>query len=613
MPIGNGEMMFGYPNIYNEKLFTGQQTFFSIIAGVGFLSIVILLANKIPNLAFDRSNQLAQIIAVETELLKQWQQSKGLRNTLAYNSIGSDVSLLQRMLSQDRGIYPERKITGYYGNLTKDAVIRFQNEYNLSQTGVVDELTKNKLNEVFLQFLCPEQTTIYPEFFLRKIDRQSPLPTDYIPPSLEDISTKVKTIGIACVRKDMVQSLTEMFRGAEKDSVYLAITSGYRKPEIQKYLYDFWLRVQGPSALDEIAKPGASEHQLGTTVDFTDESIGYAGVDDRFGNSDGGKWLIANARKYGFVMSYPKGKEKVTGYKYEPWHWRFVGVDIATALYNQNLTFNESSFDAQKKPYPRNDVKKGLVLSASAAISVFTDVNGEEHTLIGKNKERRLPIASLTKLMVALVAADLYKQSDIVTINESALEGKGISGHYVAGDSFLFRDALHALLIGSHNEITNAMADRIGIDAFVQRMNDKARALNLDNTHFFNVTGLDPKIESEEINYSTASDISKLLKYIFENRVDIFSILEKSEYDLADINGLPKMTIKTTNELITNKDTPLQVLGGKTGETPWAKSNLAIVSSAPTKGRIVSVVIGSENHFSDMRELLKYVKSSFVW
>jgi len=333
-----------------KNFLQNNKQIFSIIAGVGFLFAVILLANKIPNLAFDRSNQLAQIIAVETELLKQWQQSQGLRNTLAYNSTGSDVSLLQRMLSQDSGIYPERKITGYYGNLTREAVIRFQNEYNLPQTGVVDEQTKNKLNEIFLRFLCPEQTTIYPNFFLRKIDRQHLLPTDYAPSSLEDISTKVKTIGIICVRQDIVQSLIAMFREAEREGVYLAVTSGYRKPEIQKYLYDFWLRVQGVSALDEIAEPGASEHQLGTTIDFTDASIGYAGVDDRFGNSDGGKWLAANAHKYGFTMSYPKDKEKVTGYKYEPWHWRFVGADIAAALYNQNLTFNESSFDAQKKP-----------------------------------------------------------------------------------------------------------------------------------------------------------------------------------------------------------------------------------------------------------------------
>jgi LAS superfamily LD-carboxypeptidase LdcB len=584
-----------------------------LIVGAGFLLAVTLLLIKIPQTTFNKNNQLAKITAVETELLRQWQQSKGLKNNLTYNSTGPDVSLLQRMLSQDSSIYPERKITGYYGNLTRDAVLRFQGEYDLQQTGIVDTATRNKLNEIFLKFLCPEQTTIYPEFFLRKIDRQSPLPTDYVPPSLQDISTKVKTIGIVCAREEVVPSLTAMFQAAERDGVYLGITSGYRKPEIQKYLYDFWFKVMGPFAFNAIAKPGTSEHQLGTTFDFTDASIGYAGSNNRFGSSDGGKWLAANAHKYGFTMSYPKSKEKVTGYKYEPWHWRFVGVDIATALYNQNLTFNESLFDLQEKPYPRSDLKKGLNLSASAVISVFTDVNGKEYTLLEKNKERRLPIASLTKLMTALVGSDIYKPNDLVVISNNSLNIKGVSGNYIAGDSFYFQDALHALLIGSHNEIATALAERIGVETFVERMNKKAKELNLDNTNFVNVTGLDPEKGSEEINYSTASDIAKLLKYIFENRADIFSILGKSEYNLVDVDGRPKMTIKNTNKLITKLDMPLKVLGGETGETPLAKQNLAIVSQAPGEGRIISVVLGSKNHFLEMQDLLNYVVDSFVW
>jgi D-alanyl-D-alanine carboxypeptidase len=596
-----------------KKFLEDNKKILSLIVGAGFLLAIILLASKISNFAFEKNNQLAQIITVETELLKQWQQSQGLKNTLTYNSSGPDVVLLQRMLSQDRDIYPESKITGYYGNLTKNAVRKFQGKYNLPQTGIVDEVTKDKLNEIFLKFLCPEQTTIYPDFLLKKIDKQSPLPADYVPPSLQNISTKVKTIGIVCAREEVVPSLIAMFKAAEKDGVYLGITSGYRKPEIQKYLYDFWFKAMGSSAFDDIAEPGVSEHQLGTTFDFTDASIGYAGVDNRFGSSDGGKWLKANAHKYGFTMSYPKGKEKVTGYKYEPWHWRFVGVDVATSLYNQNLTFSEFSFDLEKKPPLRSDVAGGLNLSAEAAISVFTDINGKESILIEKNKERRLPIASLTKLMVALVGSDIYKPKDLVVVSANSLNIKGLSGNYAVGDSFYFQDALHALLMGSHNEIANAIAEKIGIENFVERMNKKAEELNLDNTRFVNVTGLDPEKGNEEINYSTASDIAKLLKYIFENRADIFSILGKSEYNLVEMNGRSKIKIKNTNKLIAEEGIPLKVLGGKTGETPLAKQNLAIISQAPAGGQIVSVVLSSENNFLEMRDLLKYVFDAFAW
>lgn len=583
----------------------------SAIAAVGFLLLVFIIADKLPNL--DGGNQLAQLIAVETKLLKKWQESQGLKDTLTYNSEGQSVILLQRMLSQDAGIYPEKKITGYYGNLTGKAVAKFQKEYGLPETGIVDTATRDKLNEVFLSHLCPERTVMYPEFLLRKVGKQYPLPNDYIPSSLENISTKLKTVGIACLSSDVVPSLVNMFLDAQKDDVYLAVTSAYRKPEIQKYLYDFWLSIQGVSALDEIAEPGKSEHQLGTTVDLTDVSIGYAGVDDRFARSAGGKWLIQNAHKYGFTMSYPRGKEQSTGYKYEPWHWRFVGIDIATALKNQGLAFNEASLDTQRKPFPRSDIKNGLDLSAQATLSVFVDANGLQHVLIKKNKERRLSVASLVKLMVALVASDMYKPDDVVIISESALKGEGSSGYYLIGDSFLFRDALHGLLVGSHNEMAIAVAERVGTEVFIQRMNEKASVLNLHDTHFFNVTGLDPERGSEAINYSTAADIYKLLKYIFENRADIFSVLEKSEYKLNSADGIFKTTIQNTNQLVVSQDTVLRVLGGKTGDTPRAKLNLAVVSDAPSRGRIVSVVLGASDHFGDMRELLKYIYDSFVW
>lgn len=583
------------------------------ITAIGFLLVIFVFADKLPLSKLDTKNYLAQIMAVETDLLKAWQQSKGLQNTLAYNSVGNDVVLLQKMLSQDPDIYPEQKLTGYYGDLTRQAVFRFQKEYGLLQTRVVDIATKDKLNEVFLSFLCPEQTAIYPEFSLKKVTKQFPLPKDYVPPSLENISNKVKTIGIACLRQDVASYLIQMFNDAQKDNVYLAVTSGYRKVEIQKYLYGFWLSVHGLSALDEIAEPGKSEHQLGTTIDLTDSSIGYAGVDGRFAKSDGGRWLMQNAHKYGFTMSYPKGKEKNTGYQYEPWHWRFVGADIATSLYNQDLAFSETAFGTQEKPYPRSDTRNGLKISAAATLSVFVSADGTEHTLIEKNKETRLPIASITKLMVALVASDMYKADDKVVIDKSALQIKGASGNYVAGDTLFFRDATHALLLGSHNEVAVAMAERVGVGVFVRRMNEKAAALGLNNTHYFNAAGVDPDVGSEDINYSSATDTYTLLKYIFENRAGIFSVLQKNEYQLNDVNGVLKATLQNTNRFIANQNTALRVLGGKTGDTPKAKLNLAIVSEAPSKGRIISVVIGSNDNFGDMEELLKYVMNSFAW
>lgn len=312
---------------------------FKTIIVASFLLLGIVMLGRLPNI--NEHSQLAQIVTTKTNLLMTWLQSKGLRGTLAYNSNGRDVVLLQRMLSQDAGIYPQKMVTGYYGKLTTAAVTKFQKEYGLPQTGVVDRVTKNKLNKIFLSFLCPKQTTPYPDLLLRKVNKHFPLPKGYIPPSLENISTKVRTTSTTCLRSDIAPHLIRMFNSAQRDGVYFAVTSGYRKPTIQRYLYNFWLKILGPSALDAIARPGNSEHQLGTAVDLTDASIKYAGVDYKFALSSGGKWLKQNAHKYGFTMSYPKGKRSITGYEYEPWHWRYVGVEIATYLYDHKLIFNE--------------------------------------------------------------------------------------------------------------------------------------------------------------------------------------------------------------------------------------------------------------------------------
>ncbi len=309
-----------------------------VLSLVSIFALVIILSKS--NVV-TVNPQLAQIIDIEIDLLKQWQRENGLSIDLSIMSRGSDVTLLQKMLSQDESIYPEKIVTGYFGDLTKGAVLEFQSQYDLQSTGVVDKQTRSKLNEIFLSHLCPDSDTMYPDLSLQKVSKEDHLPLDYVPSILENISNNVKTLGTTCLRKDAAGPLKDMMNDAKKDGVNLMVTSGYRKPEIQKHLYDYWIKLEGSDAFDEIAEPGASEHQLGTTVDFTDESIGYSPIDDNFANSEGGKWLVQNAHKYGWTMSYSEGSKEVTGYEYEPWHWRYVGEDIAVELKDKNITFSE--------------------------------------------------------------------------------------------------------------------------------------------------------------------------------------------------------------------------------------------------------------------------------
>ncbi len=143
------------------------------------------------------------------------------------------------------------------------------------------------------------------------------------------------------LRKAAAAALEKMFRAAEKDKVILYGVSGYRSYARQEQIYNRNVASRGKNATDKIsAKPGSSEHQTGLTIDISARSVGCQ-LSQTFGSTKEGKWVAKNAHKYGYIVRYPDGKSKVTGYHYEPWHIRFVGVTVATYLYKHKLTMEE--------------------------------------------------------------------------------------------------------------------------------------------------------------------------------------------------------------------------------------------------------------------------------
>lgn len=117
--------------------------------------------------------------------------------------------------------------------------------------------------------------------------------------------------------------------GAKKEGISLTVVSGFRSYSYQKTLYNNYVNRDGKAAADRYsARPGHSEHQTGLAADLNQ-------VSDTFGETKAGKWLAANCWKYGFILRYPKGKESITGYMYESWHFRYIGdTDLAKQLYN---------------------------------------------------------------------------------------------------------------------------------------------------------------------------------------------------------------------------------------------------------------------------------------
>ena len=563
--------------------------------------------------------------AIRSEALKikaeidSWQQwVNTIKISLEPGATGKEVALLQKILARDESnetIYPEKKITGYYKDTTKTAVEKFQETHGLPQTGNVDEPTRKEINKIAAKYLCPKQVIMYPDFLLKKVTKQeTPLPANYVPPALEEISGKVKTLNKVCVRAGIVPNIEHMFQDAKKDGVHLMVTSGYRGYKMQEFLYEYWHKKYGNKAKDLIAEPGKSEHQLGTTIDITDASINYDAISEQFAKSDGGIWMRNNAHKYGFIMSYPEEKKYITGYHYEPWHWRFVGIATAKALYRKGEMFNTTVTHTQKKPFPASRSGEGLTLSAGAALTMFVDAKNNEYVLVQKNSTQRIPIASITKLMTALIAVETLQPDTRILISWDVLTGKGVSGKFIAGEIVSLKDALHAILIESNNEIAIAIAKTIGTESFIKKMNDRAHELKMYDTHFVNVTGLDPEEGSENMNYASALDVANLLHYIFTNEEDIFATLKKQEYTIITNNTNRAVPIQTTNELLGNQKMSLQVMGGKTGTTPKAKSNLTTIAETPLqKGHIITVILNSKNAFNDTQDLLQYLKKAFVW
>ena len=159
------------------------------------------------------------------------------------------------------------------------------------------------------------------------LDTNLKLPRDYEPWDLVSVS-RAGIKGSGMVRRRIVEDLAALAAAAREAGKPLAVRSAYRSYDTQVATFASWVRRSGyAQALKFSARPGHSEHPLGTTVDFT--TAPGVPLQTSFGESPAGKWLARNGWRFGFIMPYPKGQQRVSCYGYEPWHWRYVGPEIA--------------------------------------------------------------------------------------------------------------------------------------------------------------------------------------------------------------------------------------------------------------------------------------------
>jgi len=178
--------------------------------------------------------------------------------------------------------------------------------------------------------------------YLIVANKKHPLPEGYVPSDLVYPEVPMRYNNWQ-LRKVAAEALEKMFAAASLEGLTLVCGSGYRDPVFQATLYNGYVESSGKEAADTFsARPGYSDHQTGLATDICSLDEAYD-LSQSFEETAEGKWLKDHAHEYGFIMRYPKGKDDITGYYYEPWHFRYIGVDEATAIYNVDpfYTFEE--------------------------------------------------------------------------------------------------------------------------------------------------------------------------------------------------------------------------------------------------------------------------------
>jgi serine-type D-Ala-D-Ala carboxypeptidase (penicillin-binding protein 5/6) len=255
-----------------------------------------------------------------------------------------------------------------------------------------------------------------------------------------------------------------------------------------------------------------------------------------------------------------------------------------------------------------------LTLTAESAYSVY--INGDQKmVLFEKDPLKKLPIASITKLVTALVAKTELPVDHPVVISSTALAEYEDAGRLKEGQRFTAHELLFPLLIESSNDAAAALAE--GVKAknpdttLVELMNNKAKEIGMLSTEFFNVTGLDAFAGR---NTSSSQDLVTLVQYIQKTNPDLLFITNTQSYRLVNRQNTYDEILTSTNASLTDSRIPFKTIGGKTGETPKAKQTLLLVTESPkNKGYIVNVVLGSTNRHDDMAALTNWISNAYTW
>lgn len=257
------------------------------------------------------------------------------------------------------------------------------------------------------------------------------------------------------------------------------------------------------------------------------------------------------------------------------------------------------------KPEPvRNPLYKDPEVGATSAMVMDADTGKE---LFSKNPDERLAIASITKIMTAIVVLR-YRSNleETVTVSSAAAEVGGSQMHLLENETMTIRNLMKGMLIHSANDAAYALAEGTfgNVDRFVDAMDRQAIELGLTNTHFTNTYGAD-----DDAHFSTAREVSILTAYALQNEV-FRSIVGVQKTTVTDVTGKFKHSLENTNKLVGKY---LNVIGVKTGTTIESGASVVAAAKGNAGQTVIAVLLNSPDRFAEAKKLLDWALKGYTW
>lgn len=218
---------------------------------------------------------------------------------------------------------------------------------------IVEEKIEEKdgESEILKKKILKDEVLKEEDNLLLLVNKKKKISEQFVPENLkkpEVLFLNEEPIEKTKVTSETAKVIEIMFSEGKKENIALIAVSGYRSFERQEEIFNMNKELYGEEIANQTsARPGESEHQTGLAIDITSKSVNYQLI-ETFGETKEGKWVNENAHKYGFIIRYPKGKETITGYNYEPWHLRYVGIKTAKYIKERELTLEEFTEEQEK-------------------------------------------------------------------------------------------------------------------------------------------------------------------------------------------------------------------------------------------------------------------------